>query len=38
MNVQQIFDLGVKLAIQADPRGKKGIEKYFKDSNYQVGL
>jgi hypothetical protein len=30
MNVQQIFDLGVKNAIQTDPRGKKGIEKYFK--------
>ncbi len=29
MNVQQIFDLGVKLAIEADPRGEKGVKKYL---------
>jgi len=29
MNVQQIFDLGVKIATLADPRGKKGVEKYL---------
>lgn len=29
MTVQQIFDLGLKLAIAADPRGKKGVEKYL---------
>lgn len=29
MNIQQIFDLGVKMAIAADPRGKKGVDKYL---------
>jgi hypothetical protein len=29
MNVKQIFDLGVKIAIEADPRGKKGVQKYL---------
>jgi hypothetical protein len=30
MNIQNIFDLGVKLAIIADPRGEKGVKKYLK--------
>lgn len=29
MNVQQIFELGIKMAIDADPRGKKGVQKYL---------
>lgn len=31
MTVQQIFDLGLKLAIAADPRGKALVEKRLKD-------
>ncbi len=27
MNVQQIFELGIKLGIAADPRGEKGVRK-----------
>lgn len=30
LNVQQIFDLGIKMGIAADPRGKAGVERYFK--------
>ena len=30
MKVQDVFDLGIKLGIAADPRGPKGIEKYLK--------
>ncbi|HLD60885.1 MAG TPA: NGG1p interacting factor NIF3 [Patescibacteria group bacterium] len=29
MTVQQIFDLGIKLGIAADPRGAKGVKKYL---------
>ncbi|MBI5728931.1 MAG: NGG1p interacting factor NIF3 [Candidatus Magasanikbacteria bacterium] len=29
MDVKQIFDLGIKLGIAADPRGQKGIKKYL---------
>jgi putative NIF3 family GTP cyclohydrolase 1 type 2 len=29
MNVQQIFDLGIKIGVENDPRGKKGVEKYL---------
>lgn len=29
MNIQQIFELGVKKAIAADPRGEKGVKKYL---------
>lgn len=29
MNVQEIFDLGVKLGIQNDPRGAVGVEKFL---------
>lgn len=29
LTVEQIFDLGLKMAISADPRGKKGVEKYL---------
>lgn len=29
MKVQQIFDLGVKLGMAADPRGSKGIARYM---------
>lgn len=30
MTVQQIFDLGVKLGIQHDPRGKKAVEQHLE--------
>ncbi len=30
MTVQQIFDLGIKVGVEADPRGKTGVEKYLK--------
>ncbi len=33
MNIQQIFDLGIALATAADPRGKKGVEKYLSRIN-----
>lgn len=33
MNVQQIFDLGLKKAIAADPRGEKGVKKYLAGIN-----
>lgn len=29
MTVQQIFDLGIKVGIASDPRGRKGVEKYL---------
>lgn len=29
MNVKQIFDLGVQMGIQSDPRGAKGIQRYL---------
>jgi len=29
MNIQDIFNLGVKKAIAADPRGEKGVKKYL---------
>lgn len=29
MTVKHVFDLGVKMGIQADPRGPKGVEKYL---------
>lgn len=29
MNVKQIFDFGVQMAIKADPRGVKGIQSYL---------
>lgn len=29
LNVQNIFDLGVKVGIAADPRGIKGVQKYL---------
>lgn len=29
MNIQQIFDLGIKLGISADPRGKTGVKRWF---------
>ena len=29
MNIQEIFDLGVKKAMAADPRGEKGVKKYL---------
>ncbi len=29
LTVQQIFDLGVKLAIEKDPRGVKGVQKHL---------
>lgn len=30
LNIQQIFDLGIKVGVAADPRGKAGVERYFK--------
>ncbi len=30
MNVQQIFDLGIKVGMEADPRGVAGVKKYLK--------
>jgi putative NIF3 family GTP cyclohydrolase 1 type 2 len=30
MTVKQIFDLSIKMGISADPRGKKGVEKYLE--------
>lgn len=30
LTVQEIFDLGIKLGVAADPRGQKGVERYFK--------
>ncbi len=29
MKVQQIFDLGIKVGVAADPRGPKGVQKYL---------
>lgn len=29
LTVRQVFDLGQKMAILADPRGKKGVERYL---------
>lgn len=29
MTIQQIFDLGLKMAIASDPRGEKGVKKYL---------
>jgi hypothetical protein len=33
MNLEQIFELGINLAIEADPRGKKGVQKYLERIN-----
>lgn len=30
MNVQQVFDLGLKMGIAADPRGENGVAKYLE--------
>ena len=30
MNIQQIFDLGLKIGIKADPRGSKGVSEYLE--------
>ncbi len=30
MTVQEIFDLAIKMGINADPRGKEGVERYLK--------
>ncbi len=35
MKVTEIFDLGLKMAIQADPRGEAGVEKYLKHRQKQ---
>ena len=29
MTIQQIFELGLKMAVSADPRGEKGVKKYL---------
>lgn len=29
MNVQQVFELGIKVGMAADPRGAKGVKKYL---------
>lgn len=30
MTIQEVFDLGLKMGTAADPRGKKGVEKYLE--------
>ena len=30
MNIQQIFDLGIKLGTEADPRGKAGVKRWLE--------
>ncbi|MFA6105693.1 MAG: NGG1p interacting factor NIF3 [Patescibacteria group bacterium] len=29
LNVKEVFELGIKMGIAADPRGKKGVERYL---------
>lgn len=33
MNIKQIFDLGIKMGIKADPRGKTGIKRWLSLEN-----
>lgn len=35
MNVKEIFDLGTKIGVAADPRGAKGVQKYLDRVNKQ---
>ncbi|MBI4992537.1 MAG: NGG1p interacting factor NIF3 [Candidatus Magasanikbacteria bacterium] len=37
MTIKQIFDLGLKMAIAADPRGKKGVDKYLARVKKEYG-
>ncbi len=37
MTVKQIFALGVKLGIESDPRGKKGVERYLSRIKREYG-
>lgn len=32
LTVKQIYDLGMKMGIEADPRGKKGVQKYLDNA------
>ena len=29
LTIKQIFDLGIKMGIKADPRGEKGVREYL---------
>jgi len=29
MSIAEIYELAIKMGIEADPRGKKGVEKYL---------
>lgn len=35
MNVAQIFNLGLKMAVAADPRGEKGVKKYLAQISHE---
>jgi len=37
MNVKEIFDLGTKIGVAADPRGSEGVQKYLDRINKQFG-
>jgi putative NIF3 family GTP cyclohydrolase 1 type 2 len=35
MTVKQVYELGLKLGIDADPRGKKGVQQYLENTKKQ---